>query len=295
MSYTETLPDGTVLGDVPGISPGTHFQGRRELFDKKLHKALMNGIAPHGSSIVLSGGYVDDVDLGDVIIYTGEGGREPESERQIADQQLTKGNLALVRNHLNGIPVRVHRGRKHAPDMPKEFGYRYDGLYRVASYWQKVGRDGFKIYQFRIEKLVPDFALGAIPDEPPSGDAPIGNEVPNRRQSTVTRVVRSTVVGEWVKRLHNFTCQICGTRLDTPVGAYAETCHIKPLGRPHNGPDVPENILCLCPNCHVLLDEFAVWINDDQSLGRQEGLLRVTPKHAISSEFLQYHRSMCGR
>jgi hypothetical protein len=53
MSYTENLPDGTILGDVPGILPGTHFRGRRELFDKKLHKALMNGIAPHGSSIVL--------------------------------------------------------------------------------------------------------------------------------------------------------------------------------------------------------------------------------------------------
>ena len=44
--------------------------------DKGLHRGLMRGIAPHGSSIVLSGGYVDDEDLGDVIIYTGEGGRD---------------------------------------------------------------------------------------------------------------------------------------------------------------------------------------------------------------------------
>ena len=84
------------------------------------------------------------------------------------------------------------------------------------------------------------------------------------------------------------------SRALVPAGAYAETCHIKPLGRPHDGPDVPENILCLCPNCHVLLDELAVSINDDHSIGGQEGLLRATPKHAISSEFLQYHRRMCG-
>jgi putative restriction endonuclease len=131
--------------------------------------------------------------------------------------------------------------------------------------------------------------------ETESKDAPPGDDTPTKQQLTVTRTVRDTKVGKWVQRLHDFTCQICGTRLVTPAGAYAETCHIKPLGRPHNGPDVPENILCLCPNCHVLLDELAVWINDDHSVGGQEGPLRVDPQHAISSTFLQYHRRMCGR
>lgn len=188
---------------------------------------------------------MDDEDLGDVIIYTGEGGRNPTTGRQVADQQLTLGNRALAENTLNGIPLRVHRSKAHVPDMPDGSLYRYDGLYRVASYWQEVGRDGFKIWRFRIEKLLPDLALDQIPVEPAVKIAPTGNEIPNRQQSTVTRIVRSTAVGEWVKRLHDFTCQMCGTQLVTPVGAYAETCHIKPLGRPHNGPDVPKNILCL--------------------------------------------------
>jgi putative restriction endonuclease len=34
---------------------------------------------------VLSGGYVDDNDEGDVIIYTGQGGRDPATGRQIKD------------------------------------------------------------------------------------------------------------------------------------------------------------------------------------------------------------------
>src|SRR3984893_9274759 len=204
MSYTETLPDGTILGDVPGISYRTFFHDRQELHDKKLHRGLMRGIAPHGSSIVLSGGYVDDEDLGDVIIYTGENGRDLTTGRQIADQQLTLGNRALAENHLNGVPIRVHRGETHVPDMPEGSRYRYDGLYRVASYWQETGQDGFKIWRFRIEKLVPDFALDLTPAEPPSSVAPTGNEIPNRRQSTVTRIVRSTAVGEWVKRLQDF-------------------------------------------------------------------------------------------
>ncbi len=80
-----------------------------------------------GSSIVLSGGYVDDEDMGDVIIYTGEGGRDPNSGQQIADQQLVSGNMALAENHLSGIPFRVHRGKAHVSDMPEGFRYRYDG------------------------------------------------------------------------------------------------------------------------------------------------------------------------
>ena len=48
----------------------------------------MRGIASHGSSIVLSGDYVDDEDMGDVIIYTGEGGRDPNTGRQVADQPV---------------------------------------------------------------------------------------------------------------------------------------------------------------------------------------------------------------
>jgi hypothetical protein len=74
---------------------------------------LIAGIAPHGSSIVLSGGYADDEDFGDVIIYTGEGGRDQNTRRQIADQQFIKGNKALAENHLNGIPIRVHREKAH--------------------------------------------------------------------------------------------------------------------------------------------------------------------------------------
>jgi len=55
---------------VPGVLAGTFFRDRQELHAKRLHRGLMRGIAPHGSSIVLSGGYVDDEDLGDMIIYT---------------------------------------------------------------------------------------------------------------------------------------------------------------------------------------------------------------------------------
>lgn len=49
MNYSETIADGTILGDVPGIGPGMLFRDRQELHEKKLHRGLMRGIAPHGS------------------------------------------------------------------------------------------------------------------------------------------------------------------------------------------------------------------------------------------------------
>jgi putative restriction endonuclease len=299
VSYSEILSDGTILGDIPSIRPGAFFRSRRELHDQKLHRGLQQGIATHGSSIVLSGGYVDDEDLGDVIIYTGEGGRDQNSGRQIADQSFDGGNKALAENHLNGIPIRVHRGEAQVPEIPEGYRYRYDGLYRVARYWEERGGDDFKIWRFRIEKLLTSDLSPlpeAIPDEYSAGaDAPSGKETPLKRRFTVTRILRSTAVGEWVKGLHDFTCQICGTRLVTMAGAYAEACHIKPLGRPHNGPDTPENILCLCPNCHVLFDELALWINDDLSIEGRDTFLRIDPKHPISLEVLRDHRRMSGR
>jgi putative restriction endonuclease len=204
----------------------------------------------------------------------------------------------LAENHLNGVPVRVHRGRAHVPDLPNGFRYRYDGLYQVASYWQERGQDGFRIWRFRIERPLiaqePTSLADTAHRESINAAMPRGNETPNRRLEKIARVVRSNAVGDWVKRLHDFTCQICGTRLETPAGAYAETCHIRPVGRPHNGPDVAENILCLCPNCHVLFDELSLWINDDCSLGGRVGSLRANSRHAISTDALQYHRCMCG-
>ena len=296
MSYSVQLPDGTFLGDVPGITPGTFLRDRQELHEKGLHRGLMRGIAPHGSSVVLSGGYPDDEDLGDTIIYTGEGGRDAETSRQVQNQEFTGGNSALAENHLKGIPVRVHRGVRYVDHMPKGSRYLYDGLYRVAQSWSEIGRDGFKICRFRLEKLKEtDFepVSGTAPEV--TGQLPSGNVAPCCRESRITRTVRDTEVSDSVKALHDYRCQICSTRLTTPRGAYAEGAHIKPLGRPHAGPDSPYNLLCLCPNCHVLLDELAIWIDDDLTLGGCiTGTLRTHPAHKISKDFLSYHRKLRG-
>ena len=292
MSYSKQLPDGTFLGEVPGIPAGKFFRDRQQLHDLGLHRGLMRGIAPHGSSVVLSGGYSDDEDLGDVIVYTGEGGRDKDTGRQVKDQEFEGGNKHLANNHMNGIPVRVFRGENYVERMPTGFRYRYDGLYRVAECWNQRGRDGFNICRFRLEKLT-DEEPEEITPEKTAIKLPAGNVSPGRKESRVTRIVRDSDVSDAVKELHDYTCQICETRLVTPRGAYAEGCHIKPLGRPHSGPDTRENMLCLCPNCHVQFDELAVWIDDDLKIrGEHGGTLRTHPDHIISLDCLRHHRSM---
>ena len=69
-----------------------------------------------------------------MIRYTGEGVRDPLTSRQIADQTMTRGNLALARNYKEGIPIRVSRGHSHSSKYSPEAGYRYDGLYRIVYY-----------------------------------------------------------------------------------------------------------------------------------------------------------------
>lgn len=60
----------------------------------RLHKANQDGISwgldSHdvraADAIVLSNGYEDDRDLWDEVIYTGAGGRDAETGRQVEDQ-----------------------------------------------------------------------------------------------------------------------------------------------------------------------------------------------------------------
>src|SRR5690606_13659202 len=94
-----------------------------------------------------------------------------------------------------------------------------------------------------------------------------------------------------LKELYDYHCQICGLRLETSAGAYAEAAHIRPLGEPHNGSDTADNILCLCPNHHVLLDYGTISIADDLTLLGMAGKLTVKGNHRLDVQNLRYHRA----
>lgn len=275
-----------MIGEIPGVSVEQNFSSRRELHDANVHRGLMRGIAPRGYSIVLSGGYVDDEDNGDMIIYTGEGGRDQGTGRQVADQALNGGNLALANNHREGIPVRVTRGsRLYSPYAPNN-GFRYDGLYRIDDCWHDTGRDGYRIWRYRLTRLS---GYKSLPKKPTLFH-PAGQDQPERTKVYISRIIRNTELGNDVKAMYDHACQISGVRLDTPTGPYAEACHIRPLGRPHNGPDWIENILCLSPNMHALFDLGAITLTDDLQVVGMDDNNFITVNHTLSVECIRYHR-----
>ncbi|MEU6364246.1 HNH endonuclease [Streptomyces sp. NPDC046931] len=118
-----------------------------------------------------------------------------------------------------------------------------------------------------------------------------------RATVTTQRIVRSTAVADFVKRAHDYTSQVCDIRLPAPTGAYAEAAHIKPLGRPHSGPDIAANVLRLCPNHHVLFDLGILTVADDLTItspagGTHRKRLREVATHQIGHEYLAHHAQL---
>jgi len=268
------------FGEIKDIEVGRVFKTRRDLSRAGIHGPTELGIwgreKEGASSIVLSGRYADDVDKGNTIIYTGHGGHDRSTNKQIANQELKRANLALSRNVTLGLPVRVTR---KTPDGT----YRYDGLYRVDSFWRATGKYGYEVWLFKLIRERPSEEIQGEATRTPKGP-------PSRRLTRTLRIVRDTEEARKVKDIHEFRCQVCGVRLPVPGGYYAEGAHIKPLGEPHNGDDSAENILCLCPNHHAQLDYGSISVADDLSLLGLEGSLQVAPNHRIDRSNLKYHR-----
>ena len=154
--------DKRIVGSIPGVYIGDLFFFRMELCVVGLHGQAQAGIdyvpasqssngEPIATSIIVSGGYEDDEDAGDVIIYTGHGGQDKFS-KQCVHQKLEGGNLALERSMHYGIEVRVIRGIKYEGGVTSKV-YVYDGLYRIFDCWFDVGKSGFGVYKYKLLRI----------------------------------------------------------------------------------------------------------------------------------------------
>lgn len=284
-----------IFGEIPGIEEGKLFLGRKEMMPSSFHRVWGRGIDSDknkgAAAIVLSGGY-KDIDNDDVIIYTGAGGRD-KNGKQIEDQSWTHNdNKGLIISCDQGLPVRVIIGHKHKSPMSPKSGYVYAGIYYVESYWTDFETFGDNTFKMCKYKLV---YSGNNLNRPSPEQIELDHSVrqKKRKKSTVVRIVRDFKIALDIKKLYHFKCQICGTALKTKSGYYAEGAHIKPLGKPHNGDDSLSNILCLCPNHHVMLDKGSLSINNNFDLiGCVSGKLTIDPNHKINKQNLAYHRSL---
>lgn len=106
---------------------------------------------------------------------------------------------------------------------------------------------------------------------------------PDRVLQHISRIIRDTAISSELKLLYDHSCQLCGTQLEVCGRHYSEAHHIRPLGRPHDGSDTRDNLLCVCPNCHVLLDYAAIPI--------QPTALKHL-RHRIDTMNIDYHNSL---
>ena len=93
--------DGKLFfGELENIKVGQIFKDRDELSKARVHGPTMSGIWGRESegacSIVLSGGYEDDIDDLNYILYTGQGGQDKPGGKQVSNQEFVEKLLKLL-------------------------------------------------------------------------------------------------------------------------------------------------------------------------------------------------------
>ena len=207
------------VGEVPGLVVNDVFMTRAELAVCGAHVPHMRGIATLdgiATSVVASGGFVDDTDSIDEMWYTGEGGNDTLGNRkQVKAQNLTtSGNLGLKRAVDEKRAVRVFRKSVNPESVMGEIYsqtghytqniavYTYDGLYEATEMRWKNGRDGYPIVQFRLVRRGGQVKLreasgGARAPVTPAVDGkhPLAKEERGRTNQTAKPTAKSAGAG----------------------------------------------------------------------------------------------------
>jgi len=216
--------------------------------------------------------------------FTGKGRHKLEFDIELIP---AKDKLyALHYSALRGYALELEKDREYWFEKPrwgirlneKEDSFTWEGGNTKKFSLDIVGPAGFSV---SLKKKGDETTtIMAVDIEEPT--------TPGRVHQTVLRVIRDTSISISIKELYNYRCQICGNTLNLNNGKfYAEAHHLKPLGAPHDGPDIAENVLCVCPNHHVLLDFGAIELNING--------LHLHTSHPLSQKYIEYHNSIARK
>jgi hypothetical protein len=172
--------------------------------------------------------------------------------------------------------INIPRGISHLP------GYRrLTETGHLFSFYNKM----FDIQQKSELTICNKWEMKNGLDAPKAIDLPRGYHKDKHTLNLSYRLIRETMVSRWVKYIHKYRCQVCGeTVVLGKSDQYAETHHLQPPGRPHNGPDVFENVICVCPQHHVQLDYRVLLLEEKQ--------LNKIPEHKIADKYIEYSNSL---
>lgn len=107
---------------------------------------------------------------------------------------------------------------------------------------------------------------------------------PSRTIVLSSRINRKIKIADDLKKDYQNKCQICEKKLQVGEDEYySEVHHIIPLGEPHNGYDTKDNMIVVCPNCHVQLDKGFIKINLSS--------MCILENHNIDEKYITYHNN----
>ncbi|MGG0935524.1 HNH endonuclease [Brevibacillus centrosporus] len=124
----------------------------------------------------------------------------------------------------------------------------------------------------------------------------LGEKVPDKAERTVRITKRNRTLVGHLKQLYLDYCQLCNHRVEIGYQEFiSHVHHIKPLGSPHDGPDLAENAILLCPYCHSMFDNGAITI--DLTIGKVIHVNslnaindnKIKLKHNINIDYINYH------
>lgn len=164
----------------------------------------------------------------------------------------------------------------------------------LDSYIQVGGPNRFSAIQKATKEELPE----AEEDAPSWLDQEGTDEVVERRVIEIQQQKRSRKTAASLKGHYKNTCMLCGVRLQIAEEQfYSEAAHIRPIGKPHDGPDKSDNMLVLCPNHHLQFDRGILSIKGTK--GKYKIVSKVAddplhlkelkPTHALDDDCIDWH------
>ena len=129
-------------------------------------------------------------------------------------------------------------------------------------------------------------------------DQDSSDEVVERKSIQRDLLKRNRRKAAALKLVYENKCMFCSIKLQIAEDRfYSEAAHIKPLGKPHNGPDKIGNMLVLCPNHHLQYDWGHLRLQKVSSgyqiLSSNKGDplhgMALSPKHKLDDACISWH------
>ncbi len=200
-------------------------------------------------------GYADQFRPDGTFYYTGEG--------QVGDMKMAKGNLA-IENHENegkslhlfeyvkkayvryiGEATYIGYHKEHRPD--RDGNDRNAIVFHLAVNIEK--REDLEQTPVNENEALKSLKKHSLSELRKAALSKVSKKASKREIQATTRI-RSEAIKLYTLKRANGTCEGC--KKDAPFmtkkGPFLEVHHLYRLG--DGGPDHPENVIAICPNCH---------------------------------------------